>query len=241
MNDSTHSDAPGSVDEVSFTISDSTYPFVGLSAEADCRVELERMVPREAGRYAEFFSVAGADPARVMTLAKEHDSVDPAVIARDEDGGLFEFVVSDGCPARRLAELGGLPQEVEGVDGNGRIVAEVPPGYDASDVAAEFLEEYASAELICKREKDRPTPLFAPRDLERAIEERLTDRQGEILRTAYAAGYYERPRKTTGEAIATDLGISAATFSQHIRAAEQNLLGLLYEEEENEDVDGEAV
>lgn len=219
---------PGSVEEVRFGLSDPAYPFVGLSA-AGCQVELERMLPREGDRYAEFFAVVGADPERVLDLAGEHEDVDPMLVTRYEDGGLFEFVVSEGCPARRLAALGTVPREVTSSKGRGRIVAEVLPQYDAAEVVATFLKEYPSAELLAKREKEHPTPLLTERELRQAVDERLTDRQEEVLRAAYEAGYYERPRRMTGEEIAADLDISAATFSQHIRAAERNLLATLDE------------
>lgn len=222
-------DRPGSLEEVTLALSDPSYPFVGLSAREGCRVELERMLPRGAERYAEFFTVAGADPDRVEEVALEHEQVEPTVLARHEDGGLFEFVVSDVCPAGYLAELGALPREVRSTDGDGRLVAEVPPGYDAAEVASAFLDEHASAELVGKREKDHSTPLFTDREFERAVEECLTERQREVLRTAYEAGYYDRPRRTTAQELAADFGISSATFSQHVRAAERNLLAIVYD------------
>lgn len=127
--------------------------------------------------------------------------------------------------------LGTVPRTVRGADGEGRIVVEVLPGYDVSEVTAEFLDEHASAELVSKRETARPVPLFTDRELEQALDERLTDRQREVLRTAYEGGYYERPRRKTDEELAADKGISSATFSQHVRAAERNLLAILHDDE----------
>lgn len=214
---------------MTFALSDPTYPFVGLSIEEGCRVELERMVPRGEGKYAEFFAVYGVDPDQVVERADEFDGLDSTTLVRHEDGGLFEFVVGEGCPARTLAELGALPHRVRGVDGVGRIVAEVPPGHEATEVVSAFLDRHDSAELMGKHEKDHSTPLFSERDLEQAVDERLTDRQREVLRTAYESGYYERPRRTTGEELAAHLGISNATLSQHVRAAERNLLTIVYD------------
>lgn len=100
------------------------------------------MVPRSEGRYAEFFHVTGADPDRIGAFAAAHGSVDATLVASYDDGGLFEFLVSADCPARRLAELGALPQRVSGVDGEGRIVVEIPDRYDPASVVGTFLEEY---------------------------------------------------------------------------------------------------
>ncbi|MFC7027627.1 helix-turn-helix domain-containing protein [Halomicroarcula sp. GCM10025710] len=47
----------------------------------------------------------------------------------------------------------------------------------------------------------------------------MTDRQAEILRAAYLAGYYAWPRDTTAEELAESLDISSPTLHQHLRRA----------------------
>jgi predicted DNA binding protein len=219
----------GPVEELQFTLTDPSYPFVGISTLGDGRIDLERMIPRSRGRYAEYFSVTGIGTDQVLAAAGQHDGAEASVLARYADGGLFEFVVEGGCPARHLAERGALPREVCAVGGQGQIVVEVPPGYDAAEIAGAFLDDHPSAELVAKREKDHSTPLFTRRELQRAVDDRLTDRQREVLRTAFEAGYYDCPRRTEGGELADRLGISSATFSEHIRAAESNILTILYE------------
>lgn len=224
-----YSEQSNAVFEVEFVVLDSTYPFVGASAEADCTFELAEMVPRADGRYAEFFNVTGADPARIEALANGHGSVDASLLAEYDDGGLFEFVVAGNCPAHRLAELGALPRTVEGVEGRGRIVAEIPQSYDAPSVVGTFLEENPEATLAGKREKDAVEPLFAESAFRQALQTALTDRQREVLETAFEAGYYDWPRECTGEDVAAQLDISSATFAEHVRAAERNLLTALFD------------
>lgn len=231
MNSDNEVVSPKPIEELVFSLNDATYPFVGVSQRENCQVQLEKMVPRESGRYAEFFTIIGADPDQILTIAEENRLVEPTLICRRDDGGLFEFIVTGGCPARRLAELGALPQEVVSSNGNGRIIVEVPPGYDAATITEVFLEEFPAADLTAKREKNKQTPLFTQRELKQSIDSRMTDRQREVLRVAYTSGYYERPREKTGANIAEDLGISSATFSQHIRVAERNLLEILYDED----------
>ncbi|WP_267162693.1 helix-turn-helix domain-containing protein [Halovenus salina] len=48
----------------------------------------------------------------------------------------------------------------------------------------------------------------------------LTDRQREILETALQMGYYENPRETTLEEIASKLNLDHGTVGQHIRSIE---------------------
>lgn len=222
--------ATDGVVEVTFSLDDPAYPFVHTSEVASCLVELVELVPRSGDRYAEFFTVSGADPARVRALAEEYDGVDASCLSEYEDGGLFEFVVTGDCPAGRLAKLGALPREVRGVEGRGRIVAEIPPGLDSRALVEAFLEEVTAAELLTKRETDSLTLRLSRSNRDRILDDRLTDRQREVLRAAYDAGYYEWPRESTGTAVAERLDITSATFSEHIHAAERKLLGLLFED-----------
>jgi predicted DNA binding protein len=223
--------APGGVTVVEFELSDPAYPFVGLSEAEDCRVTLEKMLPRRSGAYAEFFRVLDADPDTVLDLASEDDRVEPTVISRADSGGLFEFVVDGFCPARALAQRRAIPQTVVGEGGQGRIRAEIPADVDASSVISEFLEEHPNAELRSKQTRDRSTPLFTTSELEEAVDDRLTDRQREVLETAYDNGYYEVSKDITGEEVGDLLGISAPTVSQHLQAAERKLVSMLLDDE----------
>jgi predicted DNA binding protein len=53
---------------------------------------------------------------------------------------------------------------------------------------------------------------------------RLTDRQREVLETAYEMGYFERPKQANATEIATDLGIAQSTFTEHLMTAQRKLL-----------------
>lgn len=53
---------------------------------------------------------------------------------------------------------------------------------------------------------------------------RLTDRQCEVLQTAYRMGYFKRPRDANAEAVAEALDIAPSTFAEHLAAAQQKLL-----------------
>lgn len=214
---------------VEFSLTNPEYPFVGLSAAENCWVSLERMLPRGEGEYAEFFSVLGADPERVLELATAHDLVEPTLIDQYDDGGLFEFTVGGFCPARSLAERGAIPRTIESEDGRGLIVVEVPAGESVTEVIDSFLDEHPTAELIAKRTTERLSPLFTQAELQQALGERLTPRQREVLTTAYELGYYDPGGGTTGEAISNELGISPPTVSQHLQAAERKLVSILLE------------
>ncbi len=52
----------------------------------------------------------------------------------------------------------------------------------------------------------------------------LTDRQLEALRTAYEMGYFEIPRRTSLDAVAQELDISASSLSERLRRAQTQLI-----------------
>lgn len=216
--------------ELEFAVTDPAHPFVGASAAEDCRVDLEEMVPRGGGEYAEFFSVTGADPDSILAFAGQHESVSPKLVREYENGGLFEFSVAADCPAVTLAEQGALPRTVRGIDGEGTIVGELPSGSDPAAVVEGFLDEYSAAEFVAKRETDHSATTFNYDGFQQVLRARLTDRQFEVIEAAYEAGYYEWPRECTGQEVAKSLGITSATFSQHVHAAERKLLAILFEQ-----------
>lgn len=223
-----HVPASGSVTSVEFTLRDSAHPFVAVSADGG-EVLLQEIIPRGGGEYGEFFSIVGRDAEEVMRLAERHGSVDAELLVGRENGGVFEFVVSENCPAVFLGEQGALPRHIESVDGEGRIVVEIPEETDASAVIDRFLDTYPDAELARKRQQPFTTPVFSHREFCGQFEESLTERQREVLTTAHEAGYYEWPRETTGEELAERLDISTPTLHEHLRTAEQKLVALVFE------------
>lgn len=59
--------------------------------------------------------------------------------------------------------------------------------------------------------------------------ERLTDRQQEVVETAYEMGYYDVPRTASTEAVAEAVGLDTSTVAEHLQRAEHNILGEVLE------------
>lgn len=57
----------------------------------------------------------------------------------------------------------------------------------------------------------------------------LTEKQLEVMKTAYAQGFFDHPRKKDARDIAYTMGISHATFLTHIRKSQKRILGALLE------------
>lgn len=57
--------------------------------------------------------------------------------------------------------------------------------------------------------------------------DRLTDRQREVLETAFDLGYFEVPREASTEDVADRLDLDPSTITEHLQRAEHNLLSEL--------------
>lgn len=219
--------------ELEFRLTDpEEYPFVRLSSVEECRLVLEDLVPQSSGDYLEFFRVTDGSTTRIVELAEREETVEARLVDEYDDGSLFEFRVSEpeACVAVSMVDEGAFPRELWADRGEGRLVADVLPPHDARDVIDAFKTDHPSLELVAKRERTVTGPLFLHHQLRSLFDEVLTDRQREVLTTAYLGGYFEQPREVDSTDLADRLGITQSTFSQHVRTAQCKIISMLYEE-----------
>lgn len=57
--------------------------------------------------------------------------------------------------------------------------------------------------------------------------DQLTDRQREVIETAFEMGFYDVPRNVSTKAVAAELDLDPSTVSEHLQRAERNLLEAL--------------
>jgi predicted DNA binding protein len=57
----------------------------------------------------------------------------------------------------------------------------------------------------------------------------LTERQREVLETAFRMGYFASPPGANAGEVATELGVNRSTFREHLSAAQSKLLGAVLE------------
>jgi predicted DNA binding protein len=82
------------------------------------------------------------------------------------------------------------------------------------------------------RSKQEVTPTDqTPTGFRESIDEKLTEKQQSVLRAAYHAGYFEWPRGSTAEELAESMDISSPTLHNHLRRAQQKLLGVAFDDE----------
>lgn len=82
-----------------------------------------------------------------------------------------------------------------------------------------------SAELVRKREL--PLSVLPTSVWTNSLFAGLTQKQTEALLRAHRFGYYTSPRQVTTEEIANSLGVGRTTYEEHLRKAENRVMGVL--------------
>lgn len=161
-------------------------------------------------------------------LALEDEFVSIESLTQTEHGdGLFRVTLSCEPTLSTLLECGSIPREVTaGPDGTTATVR-VPQEIGVRVFLDRVRETFPDAELLTRRSIEDTTH---GEKIHAAFEEDLTDRQREVLVTAYESGFFQSPRETTGAELATMLDISQPTVTHHLREAQHRLFGTLFEE-----------
>ncbi len=221
---------PVDATEIEFEVQDRRCLLVTASDRLSCRIELKDMVQRSDGSLLEYFLIEGAPTDAVLEAADAWSATARARLVREvPDGGVFEFVVTGPCVASTLADVHAIPRSVTAEDGASRVTALVPGHTDAKTVLSTFQARHPQSRLVARRELALPGPLVSQQGFRNALLDGLTDHQLEALKTAYAQGYFARPRESTAAECAEVLGVSQSTFSQHIQEAQRKLMGSLLE------------
>ncbi|WP_135827413.1 GAF domain-containing protein [Halorussus halobius] len=202
--------------ELHATAGDSFLADVARGAGAELRVDSATL--RDDGTWL-LYVTTGTDVAEDVRSRLDASTVVESVehIRTGSAGELFGVVASAFEVGRILMEYGATLTELsvsaETVTLSVRIGQNVAVR-GLADAYDDVLPDVALVrrEPVDDRESDDSSPPA------------LTDRQREVLRAAYDAGYFEWPREATGEDVADALGISNPVFHRHVRRALQKRL-----------------
>jgi hypothetical protein len=193
-------------------------------------VTLDGVVPAEDGAFHCYTNVVGATPEAILDAIDERDGIEAVRVVSDrEDDFLLECTVHTGSPLVPLVEYGATVDSVRTESGSLHCSAVVSAGTDVRQVVETLLSEHPDANLLSKQRTEQT--LRSVRGFRGTLDERLTDRQRDVLEAAYFSGYFKRPRESTGGEIADSFDISSATFHQHLQTSLQKLTGLAVDRE----------
>lgn len=224
--------AAESVVELEFESTSPADSLVVATGTTDARLELAGVVPADTHSTLAYVRVDGDLDAAETALDDASDG-DVRRVRTDEDGGLLEWRISGAELLGTVTDHGGQVRSVAAVDGRADYSTEV-----ASDDAGRSLldaldSQFGDVGLVAKRERAGPVDEAAllPAD---SVED-LTDRQREVIEAAYRAGYFEWPRESTAEEVASAMDIAPSTLHSHLRKAEGSLLAQLFDRQIEEE------
>ncbi|ELZ23654.1 response regulator receiver modulated GAF sensor protein [Halosimplex carlsbadense 2-9-1] len=219
------------VTELEFAVGDDDLGVVELACETGCDLTLEGIVPTPDGRPRAYASTRGVPAEELRAAAVDLETSEPTLVSEYEDGDepvcLFEATLGERSLCETARRHGGRPRSLTASEGTATLVVELGVEADVREFVAAFGDAYADTELVAQRSRERPRR--SPTELRATLTEELTDRQLEVLQTAYFGGYFATPRGRTGSEVAESLGISQPTFNTHVRAAHRKLCRQLFE------------
>lgn len=215
------------VTRVEFAVKDSAFVLSRLAQNADCTLSYQGGVQQSTEGSHVFVSVEDAAVADVAQAATELVAIDDVQqISADTASGVLRLRLTQPFLALELADHGAILRGVTADPTTSRLVIDIPENIDLRNITQLVRETFSDVELRSKRTLNNAIDA----DLYSKFLDTLTERQLEVMQTAYYSGYFESPRESTGEEVAESLGISPPAFYKHARTVNRKLFTTLFEE-----------
>ncbi len=216
-----------SMTRVDYAVADRSFVLTQLAGAADCSLSYEGGVQQTASGNFVFVTVEDAPVDDVVDAAAGLVVVDDVQRIRGgEAGGVVRLQLSKPFLATELADHGAILRTASATASGATLTIDVPGSVDTRHVTGFLRERFGEVELTAKQTREQASEhgFYA------SVLERLTDRQLEVLETAYYSGFFETPRGVTGEEVADSLGISPQAFYQHVRTVQRKLFAALVDD-----------
>lgn len=155
-----------------------------------------------------------------------------------------EFAAKSGASARQLHDINSSTttepayqymndrieslSDIHAVDGNLHLKLDVESRGELRDLCADIESKYGPVSI------DRITNIEdveRESDYARADLRKLTDRQYEVIEAAVRMGYFSYPRDSNAKDVASSLGITSSTFTEHLNTAQAKIFEQIFQEE----------
>lgn len=193
------------------------------AAGAGAQAVIDRVVPVGADAHALYVRVSDVDPTAIAPAIGEIDTVTAVrTLATADDQATFEVRVEGETIPGVVAAAGGFIREMRLVGEDLRFTVLLP----SERRVRELTDHLQSVDSTCRLTAIRTVsaPDRGPKELRTALEEALPERQRTALELGFFGGYFDWPRRSTGEELAEQLGVSPSTFHYHLRQAQHRLL-----------------
>lgn len=99
---------------------------------------------------------------------------------------------------------------------------------DFQRLADKLQEQFGEFKLLSVNQVETTGAPLGSGQLGRVVRNELSRDQLNVLQTAHELGYFETPRRTSADDIATELDIAQSTLSERLRLAEDRLFDLIF-------------
>lgn len=189
-------------------------PVAACSAVADTPIE----------RAASSVALAGSSGSVtefLATAAPDRSDVEPVFEYGDETLYRARHGDRTRCPCTCLGRHDCPVHRYTAVDGELTLVFHAVDFEQLRTVITDLRERHAPLDV---RRLLQPPLAGSPEERVFVDRGKLTNRQQEVLVTAYEMGYFERPRGANAGEVADRLGIVPSTFTEHLVTAQRKLL-----------------
>ncbi|WP_255198697.1 bacterio-opsin activator domain-containing protein [Halorarius litoreus] len=216
-----------SMTRVEFAIDDSAFVLTRLAKDAGCTLSYQGGVQQSTEGSYVFVTVDDGAVTEVADAASQLVGVDEVQqISAGSEGGVLRLRLTQPYLAMELADHGAVFRKATADPTSTTLVIDIPDSIDVRTITQLVRETFATAELRSKQTLDQSIE----HDLYSKFLKKLTERQLEVIQTAYYSGFFESPRESTGEDVAETLGISPPAFYKHARIVQRKLFETLFEE-----------
>lgn len=218
-----------SMTRLKFVVDDPSFVLSRLAADANCTLSYQGGVQQSSEGSYVFVTVDDSPLEAVAETASELISVDDVQqISADAEGGVLRLRFTQPFLALELADHGAIFRQATADPDRTILVVDIPDSIDVRTITQLVSETFSTVELQSKQTLDQSIE----RDLYTRFLDKLTERQLEVIQTAYYSGYFESPRENTGKEVAETLGISPPAFYSHARIVQRKLFSTLFEDHE---------
>ncbi|WP_436935535.1 helix-turn-helix domain-containing protein [Halovenus marina] len=185
-------------------------PVADTSAEIDGAVTDVSRAATGNGEVVEQFTASDAGE----TMEAVFDYGAETVYEFERDG-------EPQCICEAIEDSVGPVTETYAHGGDLHVTLHTPDMDGLREVLGSLQSEFGDVqvEYLARGREERDESEVVPVDLRK-----LTERQREVVRTAYRMGYFEYPREANAGEVASELDIGTSTFTEHLNAAQSKLL-----------------
>ncbi|MFC4542189.1 PAS domain S-box protein [Halosolutus amylolyticus] len=202
-----------------------------LAARLDTRLTFEGATSRADGSTIVFVAAdRSIDAADLDDAVADVDGIDRvAIIAETADQTLVQLQFAESFLGSIVDAHGATLRSFTTDGTTARAIVDVPDAIEIREVLSDVERHGLPVSMVARREQPTVEETTLDARSRNALLETLTDRQREVVQTAYHGGFFEWPRETTGEEIAESLDISPPAFHKHVRTVEEKLLAALFD------------